>query len=119
MSLEDAINDNTAAIRELIKHLGAAPAGVGADTKPAADKPKATATKPAAAKTPDAPALDFKTVIAPAFVAMVKAKGAAGPQAAADLLKGFGLDAAAGGKLSHVPAEKHAELYAAIQAASA
>lgn len=124
MSLEIALQENTTALREMMAVMARLPAAPAAEVKaevkmstPAGAKVAAPSTHPASAAkavaaTSKAP--PFPEIVTQ-FVAMVKAKG---PDSAAELLTHFGLDAAAGGKLSHIPADRHAELVAEIAARS-
>jgi hypothetical protein len=122
MSMEEAINNHAAAILVLAKAIQgkgeSASTPAAGKSKPAATTSPATPAKGTAAATSPAAgeaAPDFEH-IKTAFVALVKAKG---QQAAPDLLAHFGIDASKGGKLSHIPVERHAELAAEIAKRSA
>jgi len=133
MSLEAALLENTATLRELITHLS----GVKAANDDTAKKPALTVVgTPTAAKTEKAQAIKTEAVKAEPvkespsekakvltfddvripFVAMASKKGS--PVVVA-LLAEFGVDAAKGGKLSAIPSEKWPEVLVAIQKASA
>lgn len=129
--LEIAIQENTAALRELLAALKA-----GVPTTPAVaqevkaqevvkeSKKSAPVEKPASSPsgaTPPtvvdtaAPAaeVDYEAIKRP-FLALVNTKGR---DAAAALLAQFGVDAGKGGKLSDIPADKYADVLAAIEVA--
>ncbi|MBU0593340.1 MAG: hypothetical protein KKH74_06330 [Gammaproteobacteria bacterium] len=139
MSIEQALAENTSAIRELIAALsnGIPTTGAQVDAVVAeAPASKAEAKKPAAAEKPapssgttsesaasSAPSasgeppvkLDYDAIKKP-FLALVNKKGR---DAAAKLLANFGVDAGKGGKLSDIPTEKYADVLAAIETAEA
>jgi len=126
MSLEAAIQENTNALRELISHISGLKAANDVSTtkphlavveKPATSKTETKVEKVAEKAAEQAPAktLTFDDVRIP-FVAMATKKGNA---AVIAVLAQFGVDAAAGGKLSNIPSEKWSDVLAAIQKASA
>ncbi|BCB27034.1 hypothetical protein SKTS_19200 [Sulfurimicrobium lacus] len=137
MSLETVIQENTNALRDLIAAIAngipttsaqvAAVATQAAEKVEAkAEKKSAQAEKPASSEsgaTPQtatetaAPAvvLDYEAIKKP-FLSLVNKKGR---DAAAALLNQFGVDAGKGGKLSDIPADKYADVLAAIETAGA
>lgn len=127
MSLELAIQENTNALRDLLAALKSGvptTAAVAHEVKEAkksapAEKTASSesgATQQTATET-DAPAavLDYEAIKKP-FLALVNKKGR---DAAAALLNQFGVDAGKGGKLSDIPADKYADVLAAIEVAGA
>lgn len=130
MSLEVAITENTAAIRELIAAMslrspGAiayaeAKAKVLEPVEPVLEKPKAKRAEkaaPAVEVTPEPPApaaLTYEDIRGPFLTQLVAKKGR---EEGAALLAEFGVPA--GGKLSDIPEARWAEVLAAINARAA
>lgn len=126
MTLETALAENTAAIRELIAALSLRSPGAIAyaeqkaivleppAAEPVVEKPKAKrAEKPAPepAPAPAAPAVTYEEIRGPFLTQLVAKKGR---EAGAELLREFGV--ADGGKLSDIPQARWGEVLEAINA---
>lgn len=127
MSLEIALAENTAAIRELIAAMSLRSPGAIAyaeqkakvlePAEPVLEKPKAKRAEKAApvVEVPppvaEAPALTYEDIRGPFLTQLVAKKGR---EEGAALLAEFGVPA--GGKLSDIPQARWAEVLAAIKA---
>lgn len=120
MSLEQALADNTAAVKALHAHLAGAPAATPLSAKldkveakiaeTAKPAPKTEPKKTAAAPAPKADAVDYEKVRA-AVLALCAAKG---KPAGLAVLAEFGVE-----KATELKAEQYAEALAALEAALA
>ena len=123
MSLENAILENTTAIRDLIAAMSKAAPSAHAQVAATVEAPTIEAptieaptieaptieAPTAEAPTAEAPTVDFEAVKKP-FLMLVNTKGR---DAAVALLTAFGVKA--GGKLGDIPAEKFPEVLDAIK----